>query len=73
MTAFLVYKVLDLPLFWADTAVILSALPVGTGPFMLSEMFHREGVAISRSILFSTIGSMVTLSVIFVLISGHQY
>lgn len=73
LTALLVYKVLDLPLFWADTALILSALPVGTGPFMLSEMFHREGVAISRSILFSTIGSLVTLSIIFVLISGHQY
>ena len=42
--------------------VVLAALPTGTGPFMLAEFYGREATITARSILFSTIGSLVTVS-----------
>jgi malonate transporter len=42
--------------------VVLAALPTGTGPFMLAEFYGREATITARSILLSTIGSMVTVS-----------
>jgi malonate transporter len=45
-------------------AVLLSALPTGTGPFMLAEFYKREPMAASRTILFSTILSLLTLSIL---------
>lgn len=62
LTGFLAYKVFDLPPLWADSALLLSALPTGTGPFMLAEYYQREAAVVSRSILLSTLGSLVTLS-----------
>jgi serine/threonine-protein kinase HipA len=37
-----VWGVFALPELWAKTAVILSALPTGTGPFMLAAFYKRE-------------------------------
>lgn len=62
LTGFLAYQVFDLPPLWADSALLLSALPTGTGPFMLAEYYQREAAVVSRSILVSTLGSLVTLS-----------
>lgn len=62
LTAFLAYKVFALPPLWADSALLLSALPTGTGPYMLAEYYQREAPVVSRSILLSTLGSLVTLS-----------
>ncbi|MHB9796831.1 AEC family transporter [Pseudomonas sp. MT3] len=62
LTGFLAYTVFDLPPLWADSALLLSALPTGTGPFMLAEYYRREAAVVSRSILVSTLGSLVTLS-----------
>jgi predicted permease len=42
--------------------VVLAALPTGTGPFMLAEFYGREATVTARSILLSTIGSLVTVS-----------
>jgi malonate transporter len=42
--------------------VVLAALPTGTGPFMLAEFYAREATITARSILLSTIGSLVTVS-----------
>jgi malonate transporter len=42
--------------------VVLAALPTGTGPFMLAEFYGREATITARSILLSTIGSLVTVS-----------
>jgi predicted permease len=42
--------------------VVLAALPTGTGPFMLAEFYGREASVTARSILLSTIGSLVTVS-----------
>lgn len=62
LTGVLAYQVFDLPPLWADSALLLSALPTGTGPFMLAEYYQREAAVVSRSILVSTLGSLVTLS-----------
>jgi hypothetical protein len=43
-------------------AVLLAALPTGTGPFMLAEFYHREAEITSAVILISTVVSIVTVS-----------
>lgn len=62
ITGVLAFKVFNLPTVWAQSAVLLSALPTGTGPFMLAEYYQREAGVISQAILFSTLGSLVTLA-----------
>ncbi|MEX3977629.1 AEC family transporter [Paraburkholderia sp. EG287A] len=47
-----------------EIAVLLAALPTGTGPFMLAEYYRREAHVTSRTILHSTLGSLVTLTLI---------
>ena len=46
--------------------VLLSALPTGTGPFMLAEFYRREAVVTSQVILLTTLCSLVTLTVLLV-------
>ena len=48
-------------------AVLLSALPTGTGSFMLAEFHRREAGVTSRVILLSTILSVGTLTLLFAL------
>jgi len=43
-------------------AVLLAALPTGTGPFMLAEFYRREASVTSNVILVSTILSILTVS-----------
>ena len=54
--------ILDLPELWVSAVVILAALPTGTGPFMLAQYYHADGKIISRVVLLTTIGSLLTLS-----------
>jgi len=63
LTGLLAYRVFQLPPLWADAALLLSALPTGTGPFMLAEYYGREAPVVSRTILISTLCSLPTLSV----------
>ncbi|RYB02627.1 AEC family transporter [Lichenibacterium ramalinae] len=51
-----------MPKPWFDAAVLLAALPTGTGPFMLAKLYGREAAATSRAILVSTVLSVVTVS-----------
>lgn len=44
-------------------AVLLAALPTGTGPFMLAEFYGREADITSDAILASTIVSLLTVSI----------
>ena len=44
--------------------VLLSALPTGTGPFMLAELYGREAAVTSTSILATTIVSLLTVTVL---------
>lgn len=45
-----------------DITVVIAALPTGTGPFMLAELYSREAAVTSRTILISTVLSLVTIS-----------
>ncbi|WP_437883112.1 AEC family transporter [Pseudomonas sp. LRF_L74] len=62
--------VFHLPALWTKAAVLLSALPTGTGPFMLAEFYRRDGAQVSSTILLSTLGSLLTLSACLYFI-GH--
>jgi hypothetical protein len=65
LTWLLAFRLFHLPPLWANSALLLSALPTGTGPFMLAEFYRREASVVSRAILLSTLGSLVTLSLCF--------
>ena len=54
--------IMGLPPLWLNAIVILSALPTGTGPFMLAQYYKADGSVISRVVLITTVGSLVTLS-----------
>ena len=52
----------DLPPLLLHVAVLMAALPTGTGPFMLAEFYRREADLTARVVLVSTILSIVTVS-----------
>jgi predicted permease len=60
----LAVRVFQLPSPLAEMAVLLAALPTGTGPFMLAEFYRREAYVTSRTILLSTVGSLATLTLL---------
>lgn len=62
VTWFFAFRVFELPALWAHSALLLSALPTGTGPFMLASFYGREAAVVSRVILLTTLGSLVTIS-----------
>lgn len=62
ITGFFAFRVFDLAPLWANSALLLSALPTGTGPFMLASFYGREGALVARVILLTTLGSLVTVS-----------
>ncbi|MFC3607509.1 AEC family transporter [Stutzerimonas tarimensis] len=62
ITAFFAFRVFQLPTLWASAALLLSALPTGTGPFMLAEYYDRGAALAARVILLSTLGGLLTLS-----------
>jgi malonate transporter and related proteins len=71
VTWVLAFKVFFLPPALGHLAVVLAALPTGTGPFMLAEFYQREAVATSRTILVSTIGSIFTLTLYLYFTGAH--
>lgn len=71
VTALLAIFVFPMPPVWMWTAILTSALPIGTGPFMLAQLYTRDAQVASRAILLSTIGSVVTISLLIALIQ-HQ-
>jgi predicted permease len=54
--------ILNLSALWVSAIVILSALPTGTGPFMLAQYYKADGSVISRVVLITTVSSLLTLS-----------
>lgn len=58
------FHLVSMPPAWAETAVIMAALPTGAGAFILARLYDREPAVTSGTILVSTIGSFVTLSVL---------
>jgi len=57
-----VLYIFDMPKMWALVAILASALPVGTGPFMMANLYRRDASASARAILLSTILSVITIS-----------
>lgn len=54
--------VFHLPPPLARAAILLAALPTGTGPFMVAEFYRREASLTSRAVLISTIASLATIT-----------
>ncbi|MCB6182098.1 AEC family transporter [Leeia sp. TBRC 13508] len=67
ITGVLVYHVFHLPPVWANSAILLSALPTGTGPFMLASHYVRDATTVSSTILQTTVGSIVSVSMCLLL------
>ncbi len=64
LTGLLAFLVFPMPRLWAEASVLVSALPVGTGPFMLARLYEREAGVASRATLISTVLSLVTVSLL---------
>jgi len=72
VTGVLAFAVFHVPRPWSPAALLLSALPIGTGPFMLAKLYDREGSVISRAILLSTVVSLVTTSLLVAWIGANR-
>ncbi len=59
-------RFVSMPEVWFKTALLLAALPTGTGPFILAKLYDRDATATSRAILFSTVLSVVTVSALVI-------
>src|SRR5262245_5310080 len=64
VTAFLAFYVFSMPPLWSHSAVILSALPIGSGPFTIAKLYGLEAGVTSGSILASHIFAVVTVSLL---------
>lgn len=63
VTALLAVYLFGLEGMDAQLVVILSALPTGTGAFMLADVYKRDREVTSTTILASTVASALTLSI----------
>ena len=64
-------QIFALPPLLAHSAVLIAALPTGTGPFMLAELFRRKADLTASVILVSTILSIVTITA-YLAVAGPQ-
>lgn len=62
LTWVLAVYVFNLPDTYTFAAVLLAALPTGTGPFMLAEFYGRDAQTTSKVILITTLLSILTLT-----------
>lgn len=60
----LVFFVFKLDPLWAWSAILAAATPVGTGPFMLASLYREDAAISARAIFLSTLGSVLTLSLL---------
>lgn len=68
LTAGLAFWVFDLAPMTAGVAIVLAALPTGTGSYMVADFYKRDAVTTSQVILLSTVGSVVTLTILAMLL-----
>jgi predicted permease len=64
VTAFLAFYVFSMPPLWSHSAVILSALPIGSGPFTIAKLYKLEAGVTSGSILASHCFAVLTVSLL---------
>ena len=53
-----------MPAVWAQAAVLLSSLPIGSGPFTIAKLYGLEAGTTSGAILVSHLLSVLTVSVL---------
>ena len=63
-TGVLAFYVFQMPPVWSHSAVLLSALPIGSGPFVLATLYGLEANVTSGAILASHLCSVVTVSLL---------
>ncbi|MBB4641409.1 AEC family transporter [Rhizorhapis suberifaciens] len=68
ITAVLAFFILQLPDRIAVMAITIAALPTGTGPFMVTEFYARDGKVTSGAIFLSTVLSVLTITAILTLL-----
>jgi malonate transporter and related proteins len=64
VTAVLAFYVFTMPPLWSHSAVILSALPIGSGPFTIAKLYGLEAGVTSGSILASHVFAVLTVSIL---------
>jgi malonate transporter and related proteins len=64
VTALLAFYVFTMPPLWSHSAVILSALPIGSGPFTIAKLYGLEAGVTSGSILASHVFAVLTVSLL---------
>src|SRR6476619_5527434 len=64
ITALLAFYVFTMPPLWSHSAVILSALPIGSGPFTIAKLYGLEACVTSGSILASHVFAVLTVSLL---------
>jgi predicted permease len=64
VTALLAFHVFSMPPLWSHSAVILSALPIGSGPFTIAKLYGLEAGVTSGSILASHVFAVLTVSLL---------
>lgn len=69
VTALLVFYVFHVPPAWSRPAVLLSALPIGSGPFTIAKLYGLRPGVTSGAILVSHVVSVVTVSVLVALLA----
>jgi malonate transporter and related proteins len=70
LTAICAYGVFGLRAAPAGIVVLLAALPTGAGSFMIAEFYNREAVVTSRTILFTTVASIASLTALLLVIKS---
>ena len=63
------FHLVEMPPAWAETTVLMAALPTGAGAFILARLYGREAASTSGTILVSTILSFATLSVLLTVLT----
>jgi predicted permease len=69
VTAVLCLWVFEVPRLWAMVAILMSALPIGSGPFMLARMYGRDPGTSAQAILISTLVSVPTVMLLIAWLS----
>jgi malonate transporter and related proteins len=64
VTAVLAFHVFTMPPLWSHSAVILSALPIGSGPFTIAKLYGLEAGVTSGAILASHVFAVLTVSLL---------
>jgi predicted permease len=60
-------RLLNLPRPATEAAVLIAALPTGTGPYMLAELYGLHAARTAQVILWTTLASLVTVPIVLAL------